>query len=217
MTLYVGVDETIIEDTPMLNWVIYVASCSHSYEKGQISENKSGKGKFSKGKTTRNKIDVDLEELDGFLFATFGLEKNSLNQGCFKRKQTEAVFYLLSNSLYIAESLGILSRRENIEITIDGSDTFRIGKDLSDLLQKQGYGEEKTSIEFIVKGDRKVGVVNFSDIIAYNLRYLRPRDTKPQSGNFDMLKQTNNPRVKKLLPFYLGNKDRNFELETSVA
>ncbi len=214
MTLYIGVDESIVENPSASKIVIYVASFV-KYNSLECVVN-DGKKKFSKGKAAR--ASLNLNGLDGFLFATFGLEKPKEETIGFKRKQTEVIYRLLDYILKTSQDLQLLSEGELIEIKIDGSDTFNIKGDLVRFLSDLGYGQDRANIRFIPKGDTIDGVVNYSDLIAYNLRWIKPSDSDIQFGDLAILEQTRNPRVKKMTPYHIESKRlKAIPLEKRVA
>ncbi len=213
MTLYFGIDESIVQLKKRQQAFIYVGTFTKNYFQAEEQKKTSRKIRDLSENTC-----FDFSGLAGFLFGVF-LFNNSAKRGENKKpekkyKQFLSVYTLITEGLDGAECLGILDENEDVKIEIDGHDTYRLGEPLSNELSQTKY--KGAEIKFIAHGDQKVKIINQADMIAYVLRGLRNigyaiEDNLSEKG-IDALLKDDNPRIKKITPFHLG-----YDLERRVA
>lgn len=206
MTLYLGIDESIVLVRKREQAFIYVGTFTKDHSQG---EERSGMSKIR----NLNNANRDLEGLAGFLFGVF-LFNNQRKKDIDIQQQPNknyqqflSVNTLIKEGLGGAEKLGILEIGENIKIEIDGHDTYRIGKSLNFALEKTKYSG-RFNINFIAHGDQKIKIINHADKIAYILRNLKGIEEGIDSnlgerGLEALLNEQNPQAIKKITPYHL--------------
>ena len=171
MTINIGIDETIIEQGEKHPYprYIYVASCSVGKSFNVTSSNKEIKRKIRQ-EDFPSEFDSGFY---GFLFRTFVL--NNKGEGGvlnFRDKYLRTIASLIGESIDLSKEAGILNGGD-IAIEIDGEEVLHAKEYLNSFLKKMGY-YERSSVQFIVKGDKTKYALYLADTFAYFLRALSP-------------------------------------------
>ena len=209
MTLYLGIDESIVTLKKYQNAFIYVGTFSKYDSQGEINQTKS--------KKIRTKTEFPLNcfnGLAGFLFGIFLFDQKKPNTN---EQQFESVYTLIDEGIQGAQEVNILDEYEDIAIEIDGHDNYRIGSSLNYSLSN--LYENRIHLQFIPHGDEKVKIIHSADMIAYALRGLKDIgsiDKNLYEKGIDVLLKDNDPKIKKITPLHLGFKSRE-SIENKVA
>ena len=202
MTLYLGIDESILRVRKREQAFIYVGTFTKDDSQGEERKNLS---------KIREERKLNLNCLAGFLFGVFLFDnsrKKEIITGSKNYKQFQSVYTLIDEGFSGAENLGILNETENIKIEIDGHDTYRIGEPLKKSFKGTKY-ENRLDFNFIARGDQNFSIINQADMIAYFLRELKGIengiDSDLQKRGLEALLNEKNPTpIKRITPYHLA-------------